>query len=78
MKVYHSDKMFAKLGFQFCQILNKPSKYCQRVLEFCQILNEPSKYCQSYEIWSHWTCRKLLHLLVKNTLTVRRPRQEGG
>ena len=28
--------MFAQVGLQFCQILNKPSKDSQRVLKFCQ------------------------------------------
>ena len=36
MKVCHFDEMFAKVGFQFCQILNKTSKDSQKVLNFCQ------------------------------------------
>ena len=36
MKVYSFDKIFAKVGFKFCQILNKSLKDCQRVLKFCQ------------------------------------------
>ena len=31
-KVCHFDEMFAKVGLQFCQILNKPYKDCQKVL----------------------------------------------
>ena len=31
----------AKVGSQFCQIVNKPSKNCPRLWRFCQI-------------WSHW------------------------
>ena len=33
MKVCHFDKMFAKVDLQIFQILNKPSKDCQRVLK---------------------------------------------
>ena len=37
MKVCHFDEMFVEVGrLQFCQILNKPSKDCQKVLKFCQ------------------------------------------
>ena len=34
-------KKSAKVGSQFCQIVNKPSKNCPRLWRFCQI-------------WSHW------------------------
>ena len=60
MKVYSFDKIFAKVGFKFCQILNKSLKDCQRVLKFCQCCEispilvtlrqedkEPKKICQS-------------------------------
>ena len=36
IKVCYFDELFAKLGWQFCQILNEPSNNCQRVLKFCQ------------------------------------------
>ena len=36
IKVYHFDKMFSKVGLQFCQIINKPSKDWQRVFKFYQ------------------------------------------
>ena len=36
MKACHFDEMFAKVGWKFCQILNKPSKDSQKVLNLCQ------------------------------------------
>ena len=38
-------KKVAKVGLQFCQILNKLLKNCQWLVKFCQILNKPfAKY----------------------------------
>ena len=38
---------FAKVGSEFCQILNKPSKYCHALVRFCHAL---VRFCQNGKI----------------------------
>ena len=45
----------AKVGSQFCQILIKPSKNCQRLKFF-------TKVAKFHQIWSHWLPLNLLKL----------------
>ena len=46
LKICPIAKIFPKLGSNFCQLLNEPSKDCQRYLFFYKLAN-------FHQIWSH-------------------------
>ena len=53
MKMFLISFKFTNLCSIFCQILNKPSKICQRILQI-------SLGVKFHQIWPHWTEEEIL------------------
>ena len=53
---FFPPKKVAKVGWQFCQISNKPSKNCQRLIKFRQSGSERSQLtCVTFYRTTPWT-----------------------
>ena len=68
--------MFSTVGTKFCQILNKPSKICPRLLKLCQSVEiSPNlvtlfarKKCEQHQIAANSMLRNLLPLYFVQTI----------